>query len=319
VYRVGEYLARRYWTEIAFELTSDPQELRELLDFSARSMNEYIEATLAGITEQIQFEHDELTRDTHAERLEVVNLLLDGAPISRERAEARLGYALSGTHTAVIVWSDDLDGDHIYLDRAVDAVSHAARSPRPLTVVASVASRWVWLADAARLDAGRVQKAVDGAPAARVAIGTPARGVEGFRRSYLEARTTQHTLARLRSRQQVAFFDDVQMVALITQNQDAANEFIRSTLGEFESASPELQETVLTFVNEQCNASRAAKRLHTHRNTLLRRLESAQRLLPQPLDHTSIRVAVALEALRWRGSKPDAQTRRATAATSALA
>ncbi|MBN4668593.1 PucR family transcriptional regulator, partial [Pandoraea nosoerga] len=43
--------------------------------------------------------------------------------------------------------------------------------------------------------------------------------------------------------------------------------------------------------------------LHTHRNTFLRRLESAQRLLPRPLDHTSVHVAVALEALQWRGNK----------------
>jgi DNA-binding PucR family transcriptional regulator len=315
VYRVGEYLAQRYWTEIAFELTSDPQELRELLDVSARSMNEYIEATLAGITAQVQLEHDELTRGTHAERVEVVNLILDGAPLSSERAEARLGYALNRAHTAALVWSDDLDGDHSYLDRAADAFSHAVGAPRPLTVVASVASRWVWLADAAGLDADRVRKAVDGEPGARIAIGTTARGLEGFRRSHIEAVTTQRTLAQLRSNQRVAFFDDVQMVALITQNPDAANEFIKSTLGDFESASPELQATVLAFINEQCNASRAAKRLYTHRNTLLRRLDSAQRLLPRPLDHTSVRVAVALEALRWRAAEPDGQTRRASAVT----
>jgi len=107
----------------------------------------------------------------------------------------------------------------------------------------------------------------------------------------------------------------VQMVALITQNPDAASEFIKSTLGDFESASPELQATVLTFINEQCNASRAAKRLYTHRNTLLRRLEAAQRLLPRPLDHTSVHVAVALEALQWRGTKTARQARRAAAVT----
>jgi PucR C-terminal helix-turn-helix domain len=133
------------------------------------------------------------------------------------------------------------------------------------------------------------------------AIGTPARGVEGFRRSHLEALATQRMLVRLRSRQQIAFFDDVRMVALIAQNPDTAGEFIKSTLGDFESASSELQETVLTLINEQCNASRAAKRLHTHRNTLVRRLESAERLLPRPLDHSSVRVAVAREAPRWRG------------------
>lgn len=99
----------------------------------------------------------------------------------------------------------------------------------------------------------------------------------------------------------MAFFSDVQIVALITQNTQAANEFITSTLGELESAAPELQATLLMFINEQCNASRAAKRLYTHRNTLLRRIEAAQRLLPRPLAHTSVHVAVALEALQWRG------------------
>jgi DNA-binding PucR family transcriptional regulator len=274
-------------------------------------MDSYIEATLAGVMAQVQFEHDELTRGTHAERLEVVNLILDGAPLTRERAETRLGYALGGAHTAAIVWSDDLDGDHSYLDRAADAFAHALGSPRPLTVVASVASRWVWVTDVAGVDAAQVQKALDRIPAARIAIGPTARGVEGFRRSHLEAIRMQRTLDRLRSDQQVAFFEDLQMVALIVRNPDAANEFIKTTLGDFETASAELQETLLTFINEQCNASRAAKRLHTHRNTLLRRLESAQRMLPRPLENTSVRVAVALEALRLRGAKPDRRTRAA--------
>ncbi|KAA1249229.1 PucR family transcriptional regulator [Mycobacterium simiae] len=312
VYRIGQYIAWRFWMDIAFDLTSDPAELRELLDVSARSVNEFIEATLAGIAAQVQLEHDELTRGSHAERLEVVGLMLEGAPMSRERAEARLGYPLNRAHTAAIVWSDDLDDDHSNLDRAADAFSHAVGSAQQLTVVANAATRWVWLADAAGLDIGTVEQAVRSAPGARIAIGTTASGPEGFRCSHLEALTTQRTLARLRSDQVVAFFADVQMVALITQNDTAASEFITSTLGEFESASPELQATLLTFINEQCNASRAAKRLYTHRNTLLRRIESAQRLLPRPLSHTTVHVAVALEALRWRGNKVGKPTHSAS-------
>ena len=34
---------------------------------------------------------------------------------------------------------------------------------------------------------------------------------------------------------------------------------------------------------------------------LLRRLDRAQQLLPRPLAHSSVHVAVALEALQWRG------------------
>ena len=231
--------------------------------------------------------------------------------MSRERAEARLGYPLIRAHTAAIIWSDELDGDHSYLDRAADAFSHAVSSAHQLTAVANAATRWVWLAEAIGLDPDTVGQAVGNAPGARIAIGTTASGTEGFRRSHLEALTTQRTLARLQSDQRVAFFADVQMVALITQNSNAADEFITSTLGDLESASPELQTTLLTFINEQCNASRAAKRLVTHRNTLLRRIESAQRLLPRPLGHTSVHVAVALEALQWRGGKANRLAPRA--------
>ncbi|HYB34699.1 MAG TPA: PucR family transcriptional regulator [Mycobacterium sp.] len=315
VYRIGSNVAWRYWMDIAFTLTSDPQELRELLEVTFRTGNEFIDATLAGIAARIQSEHDELTRGTHAERREVVELILEGAPIGRERAEARLDYPLNRAHTAAIIWSDEPDGDHSYLDRAADAVSHVVGSPRPLTVIASAATRWLWVADAVALDVDQIHQAISCVPGARIAIGTTSPGIEGFRRSHLDALTTQRTLARLQSSRRVAFFSDVQMVALITQNPDAASEFIKSTLGDFESASPELQATVLTFINEQCNASRAAKRLYTHRNTLLRRLEAAQRLLPRPLDHTSVHVAVALEALQWRGTKTARQARRAAAVT----
>jgi DNA-binding PucR family transcriptional regulator len=126
--------------------------------------------------------------------------------------------------------------------------------------------------------------------------------MEGFRRSHLDALTTHRMLARLHSGQRLAFFTDVELIALITQDPGRADEFIKHTLGEFELADSELQATVLAFVNEQCNASRAAARLFTHRNTLLRRLDRAEKLLPAPLGQNSVRVAVALEALRWRGN-----------------
>jgi DNA-binding PucR family transcriptional regulator len=110
-------------------------------------------------------------------------------------------------------------------------------------------------------------------------------------------------MARLRSQQQIALFTDVQLVALITTDTDRAAEFVKHTLGDLESATTELKETVRTFVDEQCNASRAAARLYTHRNTLLRRLARADELLPRPLAESSVSVAVALDVLRWRGNR----------------
>jgi DNA-binding PucR family transcriptional regulator len=298
-YRVGEGVAWRRLMELAFELTSDPEELHEFLDVCSRSISAFVDATLAAIAAQIDLERDELTRGTHAERRATVALILDGAPIPRQRAEGRLGYALTGPHTAAVIWTDDPGGDLARLDGAAEAFGHAAGAVRVLSVLASAATRWVWVAGT--VDTDVLLRSVGTMPDVRIAIGPTANGVDGFRRSHFDAITTQQLMARLHSPQQIALFTDVQLVALITADTDRAAEFVQHILGDLESAGAELQDTVRTFVASQCNASRAAQRLYTHRNTLLRRLARADELLPRPLADSSVEVAVALDVLRWRG------------------
>ncbi|MFV8320555.1 PucR family transcriptional regulator [Mycobacterium sp. 23] len=298
-YRVGEAVAWRRLMEIAFELTSDPAELHELLDVCSRSISAFIDGTLAGIATRIDRELDDLTRGTHAERRETVALILDGAPITRKRAEARLGYALTGPHTAAVIWSDDPAGDMARLDAAAEALGQAAKV-RPLTILASTATRWVWVPGKS-INTVALGNSIAAMSDIRVAIGPCAEGIDGFRRSHFDAITTQQMMARLQSPQRVAFFADVELVALITGDTDRATEFVHHALGELEAAGSELQEYVRVFVDEQCNASRAAARLFTHRNTLLRRLARADELLPRPLAENSVNIAVALDVLRWRG------------------
>lgn len=301
-YRAGQNAAWQRWMAIAFALTSDPDDLRELLDVSARSLFEFVDATIAGIAEQIQLERDELTHGTHAERREAVALILDGAPIGRQRAEARLGYNLEQTHTAAVIWGDGPECDSRHLDRATEALAECAAVQRPLSVIASAATRWVWIPGTAAPDLRRLAEMIIELSGIRVAVGSTARGVEGFRRSHLDAITTQRMLARLNSTQRVAGFEEVELVSLVTQDPDRADQFVKRTLGELEAASPEIRAAVLTFVSEQCNASRAASRLYAHRNTLLRRLSRAEHLLPRPLEENSVQVAVALDMVRWSGS-----------------
>lgn len=293
-YRVGEGVAWRRLMEIAFELTTDPTELHELLDTCSRSISAFIESTLAGIAAQIELERDELTRGTHAQRREAVTLLLDGAPMPRQRAESRLGYGLGGSHTAAVIWTDDPGSDLAQLDSAAEAFGRTGGG-RPLTITASTATRWVWKQGPVDISAIRPAGNV------RVAIGTIGDGVDGFRRSHFDALTTQHMMARLHSPQQVAEYTDIEMVSLLTTDPDRAAVFVKRALGDLESASPELQSLVRTFVREQSNVSRTAGKLFTHRNTVLRRLARADELLPRPLAENSLEVGVALDVLFWRG------------------
>lgn len=303
VYRIGHNIALQRWTDIVFELTSDPQELRELLNVMSRSASNFVDATLAAISRQMKLEHNELAQGVIVERRKIVELILDGDSMHHSRAEARLGYALSGSHTAAILWCDEYEDEYHLLDRAAEELCQAVGCSRPLTVTSSPSTRWVWLKDVSALDDEQVRRVLEKTPALRIAIGEAAPGTEGFRRSHFAALAAQHMMIRLQSRQQICSFDDIHMIALLTQRPDRADEFIKNTLGAFASASAVLRNTLLTYINEQCNAARAAQQLYIHRNTLLSRLDAAQRLLPRPLDRNTVRVAVALEALNWYGVK----------------
>jgi DNA-binding PucR family transcriptional regulator len=300
-YRIGQNALWEHWMSIAFELTSDPHDLRELLEVSARSLFSFIDITNAAIAAQIQTEVEELTRGTHAERREVVELIMAGAPISPQRAASRLGYNLEQTHTAAVIWSELAGSDSSQLDQAAEALARIARAARPLSVIASAATRWVWVSAGVVPDPPQLGKIIDELRGVRIAIGSTAHGIEGFRRSHLDALTTQRLLARLHSTQRIASFGTIQLTSLVTENPERADQFIKDTLGELETASPEVRTAVLTFVTEQCNLSRAAAKLYTHRNTLLRRLSRADQLLPRPLEENTVNVAVALDVLRWRG------------------
>ncbi|HEX4108536.1 MAG TPA: PucR family transcriptional regulator [Solirubrobacteraceae bacterium] len=293
-YRVGQNVGWRLWMGMAFELTTDPDELRELLDVTARSIFSFVDGTVNGIAAQIERERDQLTHGTHAQRLEVVTLILEGAPIGEARAGARLGYALEREHTAAIVWSDDPEVDPAVLERGAEAIGRAAGA-RPLTVLASASALWVWVAAHVPPDGLSEPSEV------RIALGPTAAGIAGFRRSHLDALATQRLMHRTSPHLRLASYDEVQVVALATQDEERAEEFVRRTLGEFAGAPPELLETARTYLREQSNAARTARVLFTHRNTILARLARMQELLPAPLEGRALQVALALEILHWRG------------------
>lgn len=174
---------------------------------------------------------------------------------------------------------------------------------RPFTVVASASSLWVWVAGDPRPELASVRAAVDQVPEARIALGTTASGIEGFRRSHLDALATQRLLHRTPADVRLATYDEVQVVALATHDEERAQEFVERTLGSLATAAPELREALRTYLAEGSNASRTAQVTYAHRNTVLGRLARAEKLLPAPLEAQRLQVALALEVVRWLGRR----------------
>ncbi|MGE5452974.1 MAG: PucR family transcriptional regulator [Acidobacteriota bacterium] len=171
-------------------------------------------------------------------------------------------------------------------------------------MIVNAATLWVWVPGDKALDLPLLRQTLKGLPGVRVAISSADCGIEGFRRAHLDALTTQHVLGRLHAPAPVVHFDMVRLVALMSQDAEATQQFVAHTLGDLALAPQALRRALLTFLSSGCNATEAADLLHTHRNTLLRRLARAQELLPRPLAHNRIHVAAALEALNWTAQEP---------------
>jgi DNA-binding PucR family transcriptional regulator len=300
-YHSGQNVAWRYSMQLLFSMSSDQQLLREALDAAARSIFTFVDDTVRALQRQIERERAELTRGTHAERLEVVNLILEGAPMTSDRASARLGYELGRRHTAAIVWSDPGTADQAELDRAAEALARAEGAERPLTVIASGSSLWVWYAAAEDAAAEAAVAAIEELPRVRAALGHPGDGIDGFRRSHLDALATQRLMNNLNQDARLARFADVQLVALAANDVERAREFVARTIGDLATADAELRNTLRTYIREQFSASRAARALFAHRNTVLGRLQRAEQLLPAPLEDRGVEVGLALELVHWLG------------------
>jgi DNA-binding PucR family transcriptional regulator len=299
-YHAGQNVVQAYWMRTAFALSQDPVVLAQALAAGSESVAGFVEDMVAVLSEQLRRERAELARSSHARRFEVVSLILDNAPITTARASSQLSYELRRRHTAAVLWTDPRQPDQTALAAAAGALGTVTRARQVVTVVASSSSVWAWLAAAADTDASALTAATADFPAVRVAIGPAGAGTEGFRRSHFDAVATQRLMSR-RPDLRVARFADVQLVALALADEQRAREFVARTLGTLADADadPELRDTLCVYIGEQFSAARAARALFTHRNTVLNRLQRAERLLPLPLAGHGLEIGVALEIAQW--------------------
>lgn len=294
-FRTAQDTAWRHWMEICFTLTDDPAELRELLQVSSLSITTFIDDSVRLMNARVTAARHRLSAGTHAQRRAAAALVLEGAPIADDRASEQLGYRLSGPHcAAVISCAPNVPAEQ--METVGEAIMTASGLPRRLTVLSGADENWVWFP-------GRVHSVPEvlrSHPGVTVALGSADEDREGFRRSHFQALTTHRLLTGGGSRRH-ARYEDVRLLDAMSDDAGRLDDFLSETLGDLRSAPPELAESLRVWFAAHCNASVAAQRLYTHRNTVVRRLEKARELLPIDLDEQPIAVAAALEVHHWRG------------------
>jgi hypothetical protein len=100
---------------------------------------------------------------------------------------------------------------------------------------------------------------------------------------------------------------DHDLLALVREDPELIGDFMRRKLGGLagdDPATERLRESVLVWLREGSNATVAATRLHTHKNTVRYRLQKAEEALGHPLNEDRLGLELALTLAVRFGLRP---------------
>jgi len=283
---------------IAFSLCDETAVLQPALERASRSLSLWTDRTITALINILEQERAALSGDQHVRRLELVNLILGGAPVPVTAVDQSLGYSLAARHLGVILWAPPQIADRAALVQVASELGRIAESRSRLLVHASASSLWLWLTPGIPVSAEALETALAPHRDVRLAIGSLDEGVDGFRRTHDHAVETQR-LVQSNNAHRVACYDDVAAVLLLARDEARLREFIYATLGPLASGPQDLRDTLRMFIDQRYNASRTAELLFTHRNTILQRIRRAEDRLPVTLDRHGTNVGIALDAMHW--------------------
>ena len=163
---------------------------------------------------------------------------------------------------------------------------------------------WLHVADSTHIDEWMdVAREVE---ESRIAFGEVAEGLEGFRLSHLQAKSTGAVIAASRSREytMVVRYKDVAALSFLVERQAESKGWVEQVLGGLAGPGEDrerLRETLSVFLDEGENAIATGEKLFVHRNTVKYRVDQALSLLPEPLGNRRLDVALALRYIDWVG------------------
>ncbi|MDQ0779084.1 hypothetical protein QF026_007550 [Streptomyces aurantiacus] len=292
--RVGHASLARAFLRACERLVEPAQLTREM-----KAVNEelfaYVDAFTDAMTREYLAEHDRWTTSAAATRLATVHALLANSVGDVDDAARTLGYDLERTHVGVIVWTGSPAEDS-RLPSAATSLLKGLGATATLVVPVGSGRVWAWgavpkrrpnQASASRVGAGL-----------RAAVGSPALGPAGFRRTHQEAvRVERLRGLSVREAPQVTLYRDVVLTVLLAGDLAAAGEFVRSELGELGGRGGgmhALRTTLLHYFEAERSLVRVAEQLHIARGTVAYRVKRAQEVLGHDIGHRRLSLYAAL-------------------------
>lgn len=303
VYRVAAASVWKFFTGVAAAVPEGGPDRTDVLiylwDHGGTWINEAIEQ-LIGV---FYAEREATMHGALARRSETVHAILRGDGISADDATNVLDHPMRGLQTAMVLWTEESAPTDtlIRLNKVAASVGTATKSS-VLMIPAGRGEVWAWLASPSALDADTLRGAFDGLAenGIRAAIGTCARGVEGFRDSHREAVDAQRHALSVPAQGCCSFYADVELACLVSGNDRAARRLIARELAALAASDPGLdrvRETVSAFLAFGASVEQTATTLFVHKNTVRYRLAQAEDLIGHPLSERRTEIALALQCL----------------------
>lgn len=302
-YRTAHGAFWRTWVAELRGAIADPTELATALEQGSGYMFEFIDTLSAAAQRLYAEERARWVRSADAMRAQTIRELLDGLPVDAAAAGRRLRHALDREHLAVVAWSTGEGIGAAALEPAVRELLGPLDAGQPLTTVLGTGLLAGWVGSRNGFDPADLEALRLGPDPARelgviVGVGTPARGVDGFRLAHLEAmharRVAQLELAPPGT---VVHYVSVAVAALASADQEQARRFVEGQLGGLlgtDRESTRLLETVAAYLEEHASPRHAAARLGVHENTVAARVRTAEARLGRPLRGRTTELLVAL-------------------------
>lgn len=212
----GYQLAESFWNQVCMRAVLEEQETfgtpMPMLTEASRVVHAYVDRICGQLSEEYALTDERVRSHLRSRQMKRITSILAGTTGSLAEAESDLRFRLNRRHLASVLWFDDRrdPGTGMAELKRLPAVVGAAlgTSTQPLVAVRNESTVWTWfrVADDQQTDeiADQVRQACRDIDGAKVALGLPASGVDGFVSSHRQA-TTAHSIGSLGGSQHRVF------------------------------------------------------------------------------------------------------------------
>jgi len=245
-----------------------------------------------------------LQRSPQRRQVDLVRALLSG---ERNDDAGDLSYPLGGWHLAAIAVGE-LAARHTR-DLAL------ASGCRRLFIACEPNTIWIWFGVSHREGFASIERALTSAdwpPGTTLALGGPAKGIDGFRQAHSQAQDAY--LVCLRSRQSVTRYSDVAILVPWLRDVSAGRWLVETFLGPLEGfscPSVTLRQTLRAFFRASRNLTKAAGSLNVSRTTMRTRMGMIEQGLGDLLhgQNAEVELALRLDELLTNDRRPSVDIR----------